>query len=195
MTDELISLEPGQPIVYGGNRIARVSPELAEAFIAGDRLLVVDHTGHLLHVPAAEWETATAAVGDAQRAFLALGSVPDSAITDFFDRFADLLADDRCFAAISAANGKDIEAARSRDRSTTRLELSDKMRADMIDGLRLWRDAPSTRDAAIDVIDHDGWRLEQRRAGLGVVGFVFEGRPNVFADACGVIRSGNAVVF
>ena len=30
---------------------------------------------------------------------------------------------------------------------------------------------------------------------LGVVGFVFEGRPNVFADACGVIRSGNTVVF
>ena len=24
---------------------------------------------------------------------------------------------------------------------------------------------------------------------------VFEGRPNVFADACGVLRSGNAVVF
>ena len=28
-----------------------------------------------------------------------------------------------------------------------------------------------------------------------MVGFVFEGRPNVFADACGVIRSGNTVVF
>jgi glutamate-5-semialdehyde dehydrogenase len=28
-----------------------------------------------------------------------------------------------------------------------------------------------------------------------VVGFVFEGRPNVFADATGVLRSGNAVVF
>jgi glutamate-5-semialdehyde dehydrogenase len=28
-----------------------------------------------------------------------------------------------------------------------------------------------------------------------VVGFVFEGRPNVFADACGVVRTGNTVVF
>jgi glutamate-5-semialdehyde dehydrogenase len=28
-----------------------------------------------------------------------------------------------------------------------------------------------------------------------VVGFVFEGRPNVFADATGVLRSGNTVVF
>ena len=32
-------------------------------------------------------------------------------------------------------------------------------------------------------------------APLGVVGFVFEGRPNVFADAAGVLRSGNTVVF
>ncbi len=37
------------------------------------------------------------------------------------------------------------------------------------------------------------WRT--RRAPVGVVGFVFEGRPNVFADACGVVRSGNTVVF
>jgi glutamate-5-semialdehyde dehydrogenase len=30
---------------------------------------------------------------------------------------------------------------------------------------------------------------------LGVVGFVFEGRPNVFADATGVLRTGNTAVF
>jgi glutamate-5-semialdehyde dehydrogenase len=30
---------------------------------------------------------------------------------------------------------------------------------------------------------------------LGVIGFVFEGRPNVFADATGVLKSGNTVVF
>ena len=54
---------------------------------------------------------------------------------------------------------------------------------------------PPARDSVIETIDHDGWTLEQRVAGLGVVGFVFEGRPNVFADACGVLRSGNTVVF
>ena len=36
--------------------------------------------------------------------------------------------------------------------------------------------------------------MEARRAPLGIVGFVFEGRPNVFADAAGVLRTGNAVV-
>jgi glutamate-5-semialdehyde dehydrogenase len=47
----------------------------------------------------------------------------------------------------------------------------------------------------VESVEHPGWRVEQRRAPLGVVGFVFEGRPNVFADATGVLRSGNAVVF
>ncbi|MGH1490333.1 MAG: aldehyde dehydrogenase family protein [Acidimicrobiales bacterium] len=195
MSDELASLEENQPILYGGNRVTRVSPELAAAFAAGDRLLVVDQTGDLLHVPAGEWDIAAGTVGRAHRAFLALGAVTDEAITDFFDRFAVNLADDDRFAAIAAANTEDVERAKQRGRSTTRLELSDKMRADMIGGLHLWRDASSGRDAVLEVVEHDGWRLEQRTAGLGVVGFVFEGRPNVFADACGVIRSGNAVAF
>jgi glutamate-5-semialdehyde dehydrogenase len=69
------------------------------------------------------------------------------------------------------------------------------MRADMIAGLDGWERAASGRDGIVEVVDHQGWRLEARRAPLGVVAFVFEGRPNVFADACGVLRSGNAVVF
>jgi glutamate-5-semialdehyde dehydrogenase len=195
VSDELASLEANQAIVYGGNRVARVSADLAAAFQPGDRLLVVDSTGDLLHVPSGEWEIATGAVAAAHRAFLALGSVSDEAISDFFDRFAANLADEQRFAAIAEANRADVERAVERGRSTTRLKLTDKMRADMIGGLHLWRDAPSSRDAALETIEHDGWRLEQRSAGLGVVGFVFEGRPNVFADACGVVRSGNAVAF
>ncbi len=69
------------------------------------------------------------------------------------------------------------------------------MRADMIAGLRLWRDADLGRDMVERRIEHDGWSVESRRAPLGVVAFVFEGRPNVFADAAGVVRTGNTVVF
>ena len=65
----------------------------------------------------------------------------------------------------------------------------------MIAGLRGWADHPSGRGTVVETISGQGFTVEQRRAGLGVVGFVFEGRPNVFADACGVLRSGNAVVF
>lgn len=194
-TGLLTGLEVGQPIVYGGNRVTHVGPELAAAFESGDRLIVVADTGDLLHVPQAEWLVAAETIERAATAFLALGAVPDDAIRDFFDRFASRLADDEVFEVIAAANAKDIASAQSRGRSTTRLELSHKMRTDMIAGLATWRDTAPSRDSTVDAIDHDGWRLEQRTAGLGVIGFVFEGRPNVFADACGVIRSGNAVVF
>ncbi len=194
-TSRLTALTPGQPIVYGGDRVTTVPEDLAAAFRPGDRLIVVSATGDLLHLPRAEWEIATGAVARAARAFGALGAVPDDAITAFYHHFADRLADDAVFAPIAEANAADVVSARDRGRSTTRLELSATMRGDMIDGLRLWADAPSGRDQVLERLDHDGWSLEQRVAGLGVVGFVFEGRPNVFADACGVLRSGNTVVF
>jgi glutamate-5-semialdehyde dehydrogenase len=193
--EELTELEAGQPIIFGGNRVTRVTPELAQAFTPGDRLIVVVDTGELLHVPSSEWEVATGAVSRAHRAFGRLGAVTDDAISGFFRAFADRLGDDARFAPIAAANAADVDSARRRGRSTTRLELSERMRADMIGGLEMWADAATSRDQVIDVVDHEGWRVEQRIAGLGVVGFVFEGRPNVFADACGVLRSGNTVVF
>ena len=124
-----------------------------------------------------------------------MGQVSDEAISTFFARFADRLDDDTVFAPISEANAGDMEAAKERGRSTTRLHLSDGMRSDMIAGLRGWADQPSSRGEAVESTRHDGWRVDQVRAGLGVVGFVFEGRPNVFADATGVLRSGNTVVF
>ena len=191
----LTSLVAGQPVIYGGDKVATVSAELAETFVAGDRLVVVNDTGDLIHIPRVEWETASAAVGRAAAAFADLGAIDDDAITSFFGAFADRLADDAVFAPIAEANAADVETARTRGRSVTRLVLGDSMRTDMIEGLRLWAAAPSGRDRVIETIDHDGWTLHQHQAGLGVVGFVFEGRPNVFADACGVIRSGNAVVF
>jgi glutamate-5-semialdehyde dehydrogenase len=191
----LQALSPGMPVLYGGDKVSRVSPELAAAFRPGDRLVVVQTSGELLHVPAEEASRVDRAVTGAQRAFLELSSFSDDAIGRFYDAFADRLADDRTFAAIAAANADDVASAHTRGRSITRLELSAKMRADMIAGLQRWRDTPGGRDSVMESLDHEGWRVEQRRAPLGVVGFVFEGRPNVFADATGVLRSGNAVVF
>lgn len=195
VTERLERLEVGQPIVYGGDRIARVDAGLAEAFRPGDHLVVVQETGDLLHVPAAEHAIATAAVDGALDAFGALAEVADDAITHFYDRFAARLADDSLFARIADANASDVESAAARGRSTTRLVLGDAMRRDMIGALHMWRDLDLARDAVVETVDHDGWSVEARRAPLGVVGFVFEGRPNVFADATGVLRSGNTVVF
>ena len=188
-------LEAGQRILYGGNRWATVGDDLARSFRPGDRVVVVQETGDLLHVPSAEYELAERAVDRAHRAFGALGGLDDTAISAFFDEFARRLADDASFTPIAAANERDVADARSRGRSTTRLAFSDSMRAGMVSGLRMWRDYPASRDALVDTVEHDGWSAELRRAPLGVIGFVFEGRPNVFADATGVLRTGNTVVF
>ena len=195
MSQALTELVADMPIPYGGDRVTRVPAELAQAFRAGDRLLVVQDSGALLHVPHDVWHISRTAVGRAREAFVGLGPVDDEAISAFYDGFARRLADDTTFAPIAEANQHDLATARDRGRSTTRLQLDDRMRADMCTGLELWRDATSGRGRVVESIDHEGWRVDQVQAGLGVVGFVFEGRPNVFADACGVLRSGNTVVF
>jgi glutamate-5-semialdehyde dehydrogenase len=188
-------LTAGQEIPFGGDRVAVVPAELADRFVPGDRLIVVQATGTLLLIPAGVGSLVAEAVSDASDAFAELAVVSDDQISDFFHRFAALLADDDRFAVIARANAADVESAAARGRSTTRLVLDERMRSDMVRGLRGWRDSPSRRDGLVDRIDHDRWSVETRRAPLGVVGFVFEGRPNVFADACGVVRTGNTVVF
>ena len=194
-TTLLEHLAPGTPIPFGGNRVAFVSDELAEAFRPGDRLIVMQDDGALLHVTESVASRVAAAVGRAHDAFQAMGMVSDAQVSRFFEGFAARLENDDSWAAIARANAADVEQAKARGRSTTRLLATEAMRRDMIAGLREWRDAEGARGRVLERIEHPGWSLEQVAAPLGVVGFVFEGRPNVFADATGVLRGGNTVVF
>jgi len=195
MSEMLTSLTAGMPVPFGGDKVSIVSEELAAAFAKGDRLVVVQDSGALLHITANEASIASDAVTAAAHAFAAMGSVDDAAITAFYEAFAQRLESEDSFAPIAAANQADIALAQQRGRTTTRLELSDKMRDDMVAGLRTWAGATTLRNQVAETITHDGWQVDQITSGLGVVGFVFEGRPNVFADATGVLRSGNTVVF
>ncbi|MDX2343020.1 MAG: aldehyde dehydrogenase family protein [Acidimicrobiia bacterium] len=195
MTDRLTHLEPGMAILFGGDSVTHVTEQLAADFARGDHLVVVQSTGDLLHVPAAVHRTATAAVTAAADGFKSMGAVSDDQITRFYREFSARLGDDVAFAPIAAANAEDVVTARGRGRSTTRLVLSPQMRRDMIDGLEIWASTASVRNQVLDSVAHEGWRVDLLRSGLGIVGFIFEGRPNVFADATGVLRSGNAVVF
>lgn len=194
-TTKLTSLEAGMPVLVGGDQVIRISPQLAEAFEPGDRLLVVRKTGDLLHIPSRIHALAADAVDRALAAFEAQQSASDEQFTLFYNKFANLLADDAVWAKVTRANEEDVLRAKSRGRSTTRLVADVKMRRNMISGLHEWRDMTSRRDSVIDVIEHNGWQVEQIVSPLGVVAFVFEGRPNVLADATGVLRSGNAAVF
>ncbi len=182
-------------VPFGGDRVATVSADLAARFVAGDRLVVMQESGALLHIPAAVQAIADAAVSRAHAAFRAMAQVSDDQITRFFTLFAAKLADEAVWEKIAAANAADVDKARAAGRSTTRLAADAKMRAGMIEGLKGWAAMPSTRGKVLERIEHPGWTVEQLAAPLGVVAFVFEGRPNVFADATGVLRSGNTVVF
>jgi glutamate-5-semialdehyde dehydrogenase len=190
----IVAIPRGFPILHGGNRVAIVPDAIADAFTAGDLLVVDPATGQVLHVPGAIADRVAAVVRAARDAFTALAAVPDEAIDAFYDAFAAHLAVDATWAHIQAANDADVARARERGRSTTRLVATATMRARMIEGLHAWRTMASRREAVIDTIDHGAWRVDQVAAGLGVVGFIFEGRPNVFADATGVLKSGNVAV-
>ncbi len=176
----------GQPFV--------VDDALASAFGHGDRIVADSATG-LLHIPAAERKNATDAVDAAVGAFNDMHGVADDAIVAFYGHAATALEDDRVWQRIADVNAADVADARRRGRSTTRLAVSAAMRDNMIAGLRGWATMPSMRGAVLETVRHENFRVELVGAALGVVAFVFEGRPNVLADACGVLRGGNAVVF
>ncbi len=194
MSLALERLIAGTPIPFAGNRVTVVSPELAARFQPGDHLLVEQVSGELLLIPVADQQAAVVAIEQAETAFSLMSAVSDEAISDFFDQFARRLEDPQCWALIATANCADIERAKTRGRSTTRLLADERMRRDMIAGLRAWRDASASRGKVISSVEHDGWTVEQVVAPLGIVAFVFEGRPNVFADAAGVLRTGNTAV-
>jgi glutamate-5-semialdehyde dehydrogenase len=196
---ELTDLTEGMVIPYGGDRYTTVPADLAEAFRPGDHLHVEHSTGALLHVPAAVREAVTAQVTAAEEAFARLRHAGPGPVRDFYTAFADALADDAVWSRIEAANDDDAARAEGLGRSTTRLRVSDTMRRDMIAGLRGWADHLADRIArdagdVVERVEHDGWVVDVVSAPLGVIGFVFEGRPNVFADAAGVLATGNTAV-
>ena len=187
-------LAPGATILGPDGAVCTVDAALAAAFQPGDRV-VPDGRGGLLHIPAAEQKRAQGAVDAAAAAFDAMHAVGADAIAAFYHHAAAALRDDAAWREIADVNAADVCDAQRRGRSTTRLAVSDAMRANMIEGLEAWAALPSRRDAVLETVHRRGFRVELVGAALGVVAFVFEGRPNVLADACGVLQGGNTAVF
>jgi glutamate-5-semialdehyde dehydrogenase len=100
---------------------------------------------------------------------------------------------------ILAANAKDVDAARERGTSPAlvdRLALNEKRVVEMAEGLRV---VAGLADPVGEVIG--GWRLPNGleitkvRVPMGVVGIIYESRPNVTVDAAGLcLKAGNAVI-
>lgn len=161
----------------------------------GQKLLPVSELSELLVISEAAQQAARAAVAQASSALEPLRRAGDQDMSAFFTAFADRLADPRIARELAVVNAADVESAAARGRSTGRLRLTDSMRSAMIEGLRGWASAPSRVGELVEQRVGVGFRIERRRAPLGLVAFVFEGRPNVFADAAGVLRNRNAAVF
>jgi glutamate-5-semialdehyde dehydrogenase len=102
-------------------------------------------------------------------------------------------------AELLAANAFDVATARETGTDewlVDRLCLTSKRVADMADGLRsLARLADPVGDVVRGWTNPNGVQIRQVRVPFGVVGIIYEARPNVTADAAGIcLKSGNAVL-
>src|SRR3954452_23721773 len=138
-------------------------------------------------------EVATRARDAAAVLALATGSVKDAAL----ETMAQALLEHT--EQILSANADDVAAAED---SGTPAHLIDRLRLDsarvaaMAQGLREVAGLP---DPVGDVVRGstlaNGLELRQVRVPFGVVGVIYEARPNVTADAAGIcLKSGNAVL-
>jgi len=187
-------LQAGDLVAIGRHR-TRVTAEFAASLAEGDQVLALSGSGELRRLPRHVVDLVDCSVDRAVAAFAQLSRVSDQAIEHFFELAAAALLDEEVFSQVRKINLTDVESAQSRGRSTTRLQLTESMRQDMVSALTMWRDAPMSRNKVVSRLEHAGWSVEELSAPLGVLGFVFEGRPNVFADATGVLKGGNTVVF
>ena len=94
---------------------------------------------------------------------------------------------------ILEANARDLAAYQESGPGRDRLALDAKRVGSMASALR---EIAATEDPLFETSDHDtrpnGLRVERMRVPLGVVGVVYENRPNVTSDVAGLcIRSGN----
>ncbi len=101
--------------------------------------------------------------------------------------------------ALLAANREDLEAARSAgldEAMLDRLALSDKSVATMAEGLE---QIAALADPIGEISDlkfrPTGIQVGRMRVPLGVIGIIYEARPNVTVDAAGLcLKSGNAAI-
>ena len=112
------------------------------------------------------------------------------AIADNIEKAAQTLKD---------ANAKDMTAGKARGLEAAlldRLELNDKVIASMVEGVRQIEALPDPV-GSVDGLKYlpSGIQLGKMRVPLGVIGIIYESRPNVTIDAAALcLKSGNACI-
>ena len=100
---------------------------------------------------------------------------------------------------LKAKNSKDLDTGREKGLSSAmldRLELTDNRIDAMAEGLETVAALPDpVGDIVNQTVRPNGLRIAQIRQPLGVVGIIYESRPNVTADAAALcLKSGNSCV-
>jgi len=118
-------------------------------------------------------------------------SVKDAALREIAHRFRQNAS------RIHAENAKDLEAGKEKGLTSAmldRLALTDKRLEAMAAGLETVAVLPDPVGDIVDQYVHpNGLRIARIRQPLGVVGIIYESRPNVTADAASLcLKSGNA---
>ena len=100
--------------------------------------------------------------------------------------------------AILTANQVDMEAARGKisEVMLDRLFLDQERIEGMAQGIRALIDLPDPIGEVLDTeVLENGLEIQKVRVAMGVIGIIYESRPNVTSDAAALaIKSGNAVV-
>lgn len=133
----------------------------------------------------------------ARKASFKLATLTSEAKNNALNKMADALEGN--VEKILAANKIDAQAAKAKGVKAAlidRLELDQKKIRNMAKELR---EVSNFADPVGDILrtwtTSDGLMVSQVRVPLGVVGIIYESRPNVTSDAAGIcIKSGNAVI-
>ena len=101
--------------------------------------------------------------------------------------------------AIIAANAEDLERGRlggTPESMLDRLSLNENRINDIAEGLRQIAVLPDPVGDRLELLERpNGLTIEKIRVPLGVIGIIYEARPNVTVDAAGLcLKTGNAVV-
>jgi glutamate-5-semialdehyde dehydrogenase len=101
--------------------------------------------------------------------------------------------------SILSANNTDLENGRINNLTGAlidRLKINEKRIEDMMDGLRVILDLPDpTGEIIKGWVRPNGLRISKKRVPIGVIGIIYEARPNVTVDAAALcVKSGNAVI-
>ncbi len=103
------------------------------------------------------------------------------------------------FDLIRERNRLDLEAGRKNGLSAAmldRLDLTKRRIQQMAEGLRQTAELPDPVGEISDIVSRpSGIQVGRMRVPLGVIGIIYESRPNVTADCAGLcVKSGNAVI-